>query len=88
MKWAGRKTQVLSRLEVAIPSEFDRYLEPFLGGGGIFFLIAYVRNMKIIAYLSDINKDLMRTYVVVKDNLKDLIELLIKASRRVKKISS
>ena len=37
VKWAGGKTQLLSELDRVIPSEFDRYFEPFLGGAPLFF---------------------------------------------------
>jgi DNA adenine methylase len=33
VKWAGGKTQLLSQLYALAPPEFERYFEPFLGGG-------------------------------------------------------
>ena len=33
VKWAGGKGQLLSELDKLIPSQFNRYFEPFLGGG-------------------------------------------------------
>jgi DNA adenine methylase len=36
LKWAGGKRQLLPRLYALAPLKFDRYIEPFLGGGAIF----------------------------------------------------
>jgi hypothetical protein len=37
VKWVGGKGQLLSELNKMIPSQFNRYFEPFLGGGAMFF---------------------------------------------------
>ncbi len=34
VKWAGGKKQLLTRLEERMPAEYNRYFEPFIGGGG------------------------------------------------------
>jgi DNA adenine methylase len=76
VKWAGGKTQLLSELSGVIPSEFDRYFEPFLGGAALFFHLMSIRNRRFAPYLSDLNKELITTYKIVKDNVKELIRLL------------
>ena len=76
VKWAGGKSQILSELDSMIPPSFNRYFEPFLGGGAMFFHLVSYRNMRFTAYLSDINKELITAYKVVKNNVRDLIELL------------
>ncbi len=81
VKWAGGKSHLLSELDSIIPSKFDRYFEPFLGGGAMFFHLLSYRNMRFTAYLSDINKELITAYKVVKYNLGQLIELLKKHQR-------
>jgi DNA adenine methylase len=75
IKWAGGKTQLLSKIEQFMPRSFNRYFEPFLGGGAVYFHIA---NKKIHskAYLSDINEELINAFVVVKSKVKELIEVL------------
>ena len=37
VKWAGGKTQLLQKLYALVPAQFNRYFEPFLGGGAYFF---------------------------------------------------
>ena len=38
VKWAGGKRQLLPIISNHIPDKFDRYFEPFLGGGAVLFL--------------------------------------------------
>jgi DNA adenine methylase len=71
LKWAGGKTQVLKQMQ--FPEKFGDYYEPFLGGGAVFFHLA---PKLTCAYLSDINKDLVNTYKVVRDNVEELILIL------------
>ena len=37
VKWAGGKTQLLEKMKGHFPEKFNRYWEPFLGGGAVFF---------------------------------------------------
>ena len=37
LKWAGGKTQLFREIERRIPTEYGRYIEPFVGGGAVFF---------------------------------------------------
>ena len=82
VKWAGGKTQLLSKLDSFIPAQFSRYFEPFLGGGALFFhLITCRKNRPLTVscssyYLSDINSELMNAYLVIRDDVEELITLL------------
>ena len=76
VKWAGGKGQILTQLYALAPSKFDRYFEPFLGGGALFFYLISNINKRFAAYLSDINPELINSYIVVKDNDEKLIILL------------
>ena len=71
IKWAGGKTQLLPELVKYIPSEFDKYIEPFLGGGALFFYL-----MPEKAIISDQNPELICTYKIVKNNVNSLISEL------------
>lgn len=81
LKWAGGKKQVIKFIDNKLPSDIkeskviDSYFEPFLGGGAIFFHLVNRYKIKQ-AYLGDINKELILTYLVVKKNPKKLISLL------------
>ena len=37
LKWAGGKTQMLNELLSRVPPNYGRYIEPFFGGGALFF---------------------------------------------------
>ncbi len=39
LKWAGGKEQELKYIHPVIPAKFNRYFEPFVGGGAVFFSI-------------------------------------------------
>ena len=39
LKWAGGKTQMLKDLLPKVPASYGRYIEPFIGGGAMFFAL-------------------------------------------------
>ncbi|MCB0311529.1 MAG: DNA adenine methylase, partial [Bdellovibrionales bacterium] len=69
LKWAGGKAQLLSYLLARVPKEFNTYFEPFLGGAALFFAL-----QPRIAKLSDINVELINSYLVVRDEVDELIK--------------
>ncbi len=80
LKWAGGKTQLLCEINKRIPHELkkgniDNYIEPFVGGGALFFNIIQKYNLKEY-YIFDMNKELILTYSVIKNNVSELIEIL------------
>lgn len=75
LKWAGGKKRLVLLLDMLTPSSIDRYFEPFLGGGAFFFYLIQTRK-PFKAFLSDSNPQLINTYRVVRDNVKELIEIL------------
>jgi len=75
VKWAGGKTQLLDQFKKFFPKKFNGYLEPFVGSGAVFFYIKRKYNPKRVI-ISDNNEDLINTYMVVRDNLEELIKLL------------
>jgi len=81
LKWAGGKTQLLGEIEQRLPyglstGEIDTYVEPFVGGGAVFFHIAQNYNDIKRFYLIDINRDLINCYNEVKTNVDALIDEL------------
>lgn len=77
VKWAGGKTQLLQQIAIFLPKKIENYYEPFIGGGAVFFYIMQKYKPKY-AYISDMNKELIITYQVIRDNVEKLIELLKK----------
>ena len=75
LKWAGGKRQLLPTLERNIPSKFATYHEPFLGGGAMLFHILTLSPMRGCR-VSDLNSDLVLTYVTIRDRVEDLISSL------------
>lgn len=57
VKWAGGKTQLLEYLISKCPKKYNRYFEPFVGGGA--FLLALQPEDAVI---NDINADLIAIY--------------------------
>jgi D12 class N6 adenine-specific DNA methyltransferase len=49
VKWARGKTQILPQLYSLVPSKFERYFEPFLGGGALFFYLISQKNKPFTA---------------------------------------
>ena len=68
VKWVGGKRQLMFELLKNMPKEYNRYFEPFIGGGALFFELQ-PNN----AYISDINEELINLYQVVRDNVDELI---------------
>jgi DNA adenine methylase len=68
VKWVGGKTQLLSKLVERVPIDIGRYYEPFVGGGALFFSLQPQR-----ACLTDINPDLVNLYIVIRDQVEELI---------------
>ena len=75
IKWAGGKSQLLEQFDKFFPKEIDYYIEPFLGSGAVFFYIKRKYNPKKVL-LGDINEELINAFLVVRDNVEELIKLL------------
>ena len=71
VKWAGGKTRLLSELTTRLPARFERYFEPFFGGGAVFFALTPAP-----AFLSDVNHELVILYRCVRDRLPSLVKAL------------
>jgi len=78
LKWAGGKGQLLKQYEPFFPSKFNNYLEPFVGGGAVFFHLyntGRLSNGKEVI-LIDSNEELINCYSVIKKNVNKLIRIL------------
>ena len=63
LKWAGGKRWLVSTYPEILTFSYNRYIEPFLGSGAIYFNLAPHR-----AILADQNEELIETYQAIKDD--------------------
>jgi len=57
IKWSGGKGDEIKQFEKYIPPTYDTYLEPFIGGGALFFNLAPKK-----AVISDVHTELVDLY--------------------------
>jgi DNA adenine methylase len=65
LKWAGGKRQLLAELDKRLPTGWNTYFEPFVGGGA---LLVHLENRGRIrsAVITDINRELINLYSIVQ----------------------
>lgn len=71
LKWAGGKQGIASRLVEFFPLDFDRYFEPFVGGGSVLFALRPCR-----AVVSDANEWLIDTYEAIREDHTQVARIL------------
>lgn len=74
LKWAGGKSSLLNQLVQHFPAKFDRFIEPFLGGGAVAFSL----REGVPTVLNDTNPELVNLYCVIRDFPSDLMQELNK----------
>ncbi|MBN1974549.1 MAG: DNA adenine methylase [Sedimentisphaerales bacterium] len=87
LKWAGGKGQLLPEIEKRLPieienGEIDTYVEPFIGGGAVFFFIAQRYEQIKNFYLFDINENLVHCYNTIKNDVGSVIKELKKLQKQ------
>jgi len=68
LKWAGGKTQLLGDLIPKLPMQYNRYIEPFFGGGALFFALQPDN-----AVIADSNPELVNLYRAVANDVDGVI---------------
>lgn len=63
IKWAGGKEKELLYIKKNLPKKINRYIEPFVGGGAVYFNI----NIKD-SYINDKSEELINLYSCIKNN--------------------
>ena len=71
VKWVGGKRQLIDDLTPLFPKKITAYCEPFVGGGAVLFSL-----QPKIAYINDINAELINIYEVIRDDVDALIAAL------------
>jgi DNA adenine methylase len=75
LRWTGSKSWfVKNEIEKYLPARFNNYHEPFLGGGAVFFHLRPKNNV----FLSDLNEELINTYIQIRDNIDGVLNNLKK----------
>jgi DNA adenine methylase len=62
VKWSGGKSDEIKHFQSHIPTDYEIYLEPFIGGGSVFF-----SENPLKAVISDVHKELIDLYNSIKD---------------------
>ena len=71
LKWPGGKRWLISKYSYCFPNQYNRYYEPFVGGGAVFFFLQPSH-----ATLSDINGELISLYQVMRDKYSELAQAM------------
>ena len=71
IKWCGGKQQLLDKIKEMLPTTYNRYYEPFIGGGAVLLDLC-----PDIAIVNDINPELINLYLQVRNNVEDVIRFL------------
>lgn len=80
LRWVGGKRQLLDDIRNYYPEKIEKYCEPFVGGGAVFFDIMNTKKPKE-CLINDINDNLIITYKTIRDNLDLLLEELNKKQK-------
>lgn len=78
VKWAGGKRQLLSQIKERMPKAYNRYYEPFVGGGAVVFEL-----LPEDAIINDINKALINTYRQIGNKPKIFLEEVKKLDENI-----
>lgn len=62
LKWAGGKSSELEMIHKSMPTEFENFYEPFIGGGAVWLSIDSSHKM----YVNDFSEDLINLYNNIK----------------------
>lgn len=91
LKWAGGKSKLIPEIESRFPKDIEKeittYIEPFIGGGAVFFHIMNEYKFKKVI-INDINKELVLMYKVLKEKPYELIEILERKQNEYNNLNS
>lgn len=79
IKWVGGKGQLLDELEKLVLcniGKVKKYAEPFVGGGALLFHLLSKYDLFEEIYISDINSELINAYIVIKNDVDNLLAKL------------
>ena len=71
IKWAGGKEKELPFILTNLPKRFNRYVEPFVGGGAVYFAIDTKESI-----INDKSDELINLYTLIKNGNKEFLKKL------------
>lgn len=78
VKWAGGKRQLLTQIKERMPENYNKYYEPFVGGGAVTFEL-----LPENAVINDINKALINAYKKIADKPKEFLKQIKKLDEQM-----
>lgn len=86
LKWAGGKQQLIKQISQYLPKHLNsgsikKYVEPFIGGGALFFWIAHQYQIEELM-ICDINVELVIAYKTIQRNVEELIQELSEIEKK------
>lgn len=77
LQWVGGKREMIAQYKAFLPPRYEKYWEPFLGGGALYFHLNPERSI-----INDINPELIKTYEGIRDHPEEVIDLLQQLRRK------
>lgn len=72
IKWSGGKSDEIKLFEKYIPANYDTYLEPFIGGGSLYFYLSPKKSV-----ISDVHTELIDLYSCIgQGKAKDIYDFM------------
>ena len=71
IKWAGGKEKELPYIKENLPNKIERYIEPFVGGGAVYFNIDIKESL-----INDKSNELINLYKCIQENDKEFFSKL------------
>jgi len=72
IKWSGGKGDEISQFINYFPNDIDTYIEPFIGGGAVYFYLNHKKNV-----INDVHKELVDFYKTIKEgNIKEIYNFM------------
>ena len=71
IKWAGGKEKELPYIKENLPNKIERYIEPFVGGGAVYFNIDVKKSL-----INDKSEELINLYKCIQENDKEFFSKL------------
>ena len=71
IRWMGNKQKHIRHFLPFIPSEYNTYIEPFLGSGSLFLHLAPEKWI-----INDLNKDLINSWMDVRNHPEEVLKTM------------